>query len=233
MKFKYYRKKIFDRLLRYGLGRFIRMSLLRFWTDRRKVMVLTNLNHNEILLDGGCGYGINSEEFSSKANWIIGLDIDGNALFEYRKRLKDKASCVKASLEYLPFRRECLSGCILQDALEHTRRPLIVLKQIRTSLKVGGQIIITVPNWYSRFLVLTPSCIEDHHCFHSSVGWKKLLEKTGFEICMISALAFPIINLPLVLKNLHFFGLGVFLKAKKHVKAIVKLSKQSNKLLNS
>jgi len=180
------------------------------------MLVLANLDdNNEVLLDGGCGYGINSEEFSSKAKWIIGLDIDKNALVKYRKRLKGEVSCVKASLEYLPFRTKCFSVCILQDVLEHTRSPLDVLRQIRNSLKIGGKIIITVPNWYSRFIDLTPSTIEHHQSFHSSIGWKKLLEKAGFKICIVSALAFPIIDSPLMAKYLHSLGLGVFLKAKK------------------
>jgi 2-polyprenyl-3-methyl-5-hydroxy-6-metoxy-1,4-benzoquinol methylase len=178
---------------------------------------LKHLGKNyEILLDGGCGNGIHSEIFLSKASWIIGLDIAGHDLAEYRKHLKDKASCVKASLEYLPFRQEVFDCVVLQDVLEHTRNPLKVLRQIECSLRPGGELILTVPNWYNRFIDLNPYTVELHHSFHSSIGWKKILERAELKICLVSAILFPFRKPSFLARHLHFFGAGVFLKAKKH-----------------
>jgi SAM-dependent methyltransferase len=176
-------------------------------------VLLGTLSRTNILLDGGCGYGLHSKGFEGNTSLLIGLDIVKNDLVEYRRRLGNRTSCVLASLDYLPLRHDSLDACVLQDSLEHTKNPLNVLSQIRSAMKPGGILVATVPNWYNRFLNVNPFNVKTHHHFHSSLGWKELFKKAGFRNCNVSCIAFPVIDFHFLRKNFHLLGICVMLKA--------------------
>jgi len=204
-----------DYITRFGwLGRFIFLLYLRREPQKRN-MLLKNIPTTEVLLDGGCGWGIHSEGFEDKTCWLIGLDTVKKHLIDYHKRIHNNVSCILASLAYLPFRPNSFDGCILQDSLEHTKNPLKVLRQIESIISPSGILVATVPNWFSFFLDANPFSAKAHHHFHSSLGWKRLFKKAGFQNCDVFSVAFPILNSPFLARHFHLFGIGVMLRAQK------------------
>lgn len=201
---------------RFGfLGRFLYSRFFLELESKKHDVLLGVLPKTGVLLDGGCGYGLHSEGFKDKASNLIGLDIDRNDLAKYRKRLGNHTSCILASLDYLPLQPNSLDACVLQDSLEHTKDALGVLGQIKSALKLRGTIVVTVPNWYNRFLNVNPYNVRTHHHYHSSLGWKRLLRKASFCDCDVTCIAFPILDTGFLSKNFHLFGISVMLTARK------------------
>ncbi|MDH5788707.1 MAG: class I SAM-dependent methyltransferase [Candidatus Bathyarchaeota archaeon] len=183
--------------------------------SKKHNVILGALPRANILLDGGCAYGQHSKGFEEKTSCLIGLDIVKSDLLEYRKRFGNRTSCILASLDCLPLKPNSIDACVLQDSLEHTNNPLNVLSQIKSAIKPNGTLVVTVPNWYNRFLNVNPSNVKTHRHFSSSLGWKKLFRKAGFYRCDVSCIAFPILDTHFLSRNFHLFGICVMLKAHK------------------
>lgn len=217
-----------DYVTRFGwLGRFIFSMYLRREPQKRK-MLLKNIPKTTVLLDGGCGWGIHSGGFEDRTCWLIGLDIVKKHLIAYRKCIHNNVSCILASLDCLPFRPNSFDGCVLQDSLEHTNNPLNVLVQIQTILSPYGTLVATVPNWFSFFLDANPFSAKTHHHFHSPLGWKKFIQRAGFQNCDVSSIAFPILNLPFLARHFHIFGIGMMLRAQKIERARESVMKRTH-----
>ena len=198
--------------LRFGfLGKFIYARFLGT-EEKKHHQMLRRIPRGKWLLDGGCGWGQHSKGFDKKTKWVVALDISTYNLREYCKRFPC-AFRVKASLESLPFKPECIDNCILQDCLEHVTSIRKVLAQVKRVLKRGGVVVATVPNWYNRFLDVNPSTQISHRHFYTSIGWRKLFYKVGFASCSIRCIAFPIINTDFLARHLHLFGACVMLEA--------------------
>jgi len=201
--------------LRFGfLGRFLHTRFLAR-EDKKHREILRKIARGKWLLDGGCGWGEHSKGFEKKAKWVVALDITTFAMRGYGKCFPS-AFRVKASLESLPFKPECIDNCVLQDCLEHVTSIREVLVQVRRVLKRGGVVVATVPNWYNRFLDFNPSTQESHQHYHTSMGWQKLFLEAGFTSCSVRGVAFPIFNTDALAKHLHFLGAGVMLAATKN-----------------
>jgi SAM-dependent methyltransferase len=204
---------------RFGfLGRFLYLQFFLRLEPKKHSVLLGALPRTDILLDGGCGYGFHSEGFEEKTSCLIGLDIDKSDLIEYRRRFGNRASCILASLDYLPLQPSCLDACVLQDSLEHTRNPLDVLRQIESVIKPNGTLVATVPNWYNRLLNVNPFNVKTHHHFSSSLGWKKLFREANLGDSIVSCIAFPILDTQFLRRNFHVFGVCVILKTHKTVR---------------
>lgn len=201
---------------RFGfLGRFLYLKFFLQLRSKKHSLLLGAVPRTNILLDGGCSYGLHSRGFEEKAFQLIGLDIVKSDLVEYRKRFGNRTSCILASLDCLPFQPNSLDACVLQDSLEHIKDPVDVLSHIKSVLKPNGTVVATVPNWYNRLLNVNPHNVITHRHFHSSLGWKKLFIKAGFCDCDVSSIAFPIIDTRFLSRNFHLFGVTVMLKAYK------------------
>lgn len=202
-------------ILKFGfLARFLHARFLAV-EDKKHQEILRKIPKGKWLLDGGCGWGQHSKGFDKKGKCVVALDITTFAMRRYGKCFPS-AFRVKASLESLPFKSECIDNCILQDSLEHVTSIRKVLVQIKRILKKGGVVVATVPNWYNRFLDFNPSTQESHRHHHTSIGWRKLFYEAGFASCSIRCIAFPIINTDFLAKHLHLLGAVVMLKAIKN-----------------
>ena len=155
------------------------------------------------LLDAGCGDGFHTQTIVNKVENIVGVDLNIESLCKYKRRIGKKAFVIRARLENLPFRTNSFDQCLLLDSLEHTRNPLSVLKQIQNLLKRDGQLIATMPNWYNQLLDREKLL---HRQFHSSFGWKRILEQSSFKVTFTTCMGFPILDLRVLANHLHIFG---------------------------
>lgn len=164
------------------------------------------------LLDCGCGPG----EFIAKAqsyfDRVVGVDIDQEMVSLCQKRFvsNPRLSFFVADIENFSL-RENFDFCSVLDVLEHTQQPEKALRNIYQMLKEDGTLLFSAPNWYNRFLNTTPG----HKQFHSSYGWKNLLEKSKFQVQFIRAARFPLVQSEWLATHLHLFGEWVLIVANK------------------
>lgn len=109
---------------------------------------------NAIILDYGCGWGINAIECAKKNNTVIGIDLDQNNI--------EICNIVWGNSGYnLTFEHKAIENypdkyfdCILSNqCLEHVHNCGYYLSEINRCLKNNGQLIISIPN------ILTPRVI--------------------------------------------------------------------------
>ncbi|RLC84045.1 MAG: hypothetical protein DRJ03_15350 [Chloroflexi bacterium] len=101
------------------------------------------------VLDVGCGNGFLSrlllEELEGVS--IVGLDID----LRYCKMAKKSVErlnfdAILADAQHLPFRKGLFEAIIAAELIEHLPYPVAFLRDVHTSLRDEGMLIISTPN---------------------------------------------------------------------------------------
>ena len=163
------------------------------------------------LLDIGIGVGEWIELEKYKFDLVYGIDNDANAIEICNRRfIRDKNIFIKqGSMENVnelvdegPF--DCIT-CL--DVLEHVdlNKAKLSLDLIYDMLEEDGTFIFSGPGIFEKikiFLGKSPSHIHSH----SSYGWKKLIEESGFSVSMVETVEFPIFKSDLLRLKLHLFG---------------------------
>ncbi len=142
-------------------------------------------------IDVGCGEGIYVIELSKRGLDMTGIDDHRESIIHARE--KCKLSCVNPKLyiagaEKIPAKRGEYEQAICFDVIEHVKDPNKVLKEINRILKLGGKLILTVPNRLYLKDSIIPYDFENHikAIGHIRYGYfhielKSLLEKNGFR----------------------------------------------------
>lgn len=89
---------------------------------------------NDVVLDLGCGVGIELNAVSVHTKYLVGLDIDLSNLRIARNFLdkkSEKMNLVRAGIFFLPFRDSSFSKVLCFDVLEHLANPKRSIKGIR------------------------------------------------------------------------------------------------------
>lgn len=167
-----------------------------FSNSRVDVIKLVESNPNNRILEIGASgaYTLYALKKMGKASYVVGID-----LFELpNSRQKD------SEIDYfgiddiskcnLSFEKESFDVIICADVLEHLLNPLEVLTYVKSFLKKGGQLIISLPN-IRNFRALnkiifkgtfeyTESGVMDytHLRFFCKKDMEKLIEDAGLEI---------------------------------------------------
>lgn len=110
------------------------------------------------ILDAGCGYGGKTIYYAELgAKHVVGVDIDEKHIRYVREyAAKKNFSNIEfnvANLAGLSFESEKFDVILLNDVIEHIKRPILVevLKECKRTLKKGGRIFIEFPPWTSAF----------------------------------------------------------------------------------
>lgn len=126
------------------------------------------------ILDLGCG---NNKTLKS----AIGVDmIPKDTVIDSLLGMPASAADIEADVSQpLPFEDDSVDVCVARHVLEHLMDSVTVLTQWKKSLKVGGRLIIAVPN--NGRILSVPMNYEHVH------GWdeqsmKSLLEAVGFKV---------------------------------------------------
>jgi len=114
----------------------------------KKIIQLSQLKKNDVVLDLGCGEGFLISMMSNLPQKIVGLDISKIALSRAGKILKEKkkVELKLGNAENLNLPNESFDKIICSEMLEHVPRPKKVMEEIHRTLKNNGLLIISVPD---------------------------------------------------------------------------------------
>ena len=98
------------------------------------------------LLDVGCGRGAILKLLASRANRLVGVDIDTNTRQLARAELMlagiPNCSLRKGDMYRLPFADDEFNTIIIDDVLADARHPVRALKEARRLLRPGGRLFV-------------------------------------------------------------------------------------------
>jgi len=113
----------------------------------RIIFSMMKFNHNDTVLDAGCGIGLYAFEIYWKVAKIIGIDLNKEKIKqakELAKRSGRKIEFIKGNLIKLKY-NEKFDKIICSDVIEHIPEYKEAINSIANSLKKNGSIILTFP----------------------------------------------------------------------------------------
>lgn len=182
---------------------------------------------NKNILDVGCGLGLLGKDLRKNGNNVFGIDVSNVALEAAKKEL-DEVMMVDLENNNWPddLLRQRFDLIIAAEIIEHLLYPEKLLEKLAKLLKVGGQLIITTPNflvWSNRIKMLFGRFAyqdggfwcRDHIHFFTLPELKKVLSSGGWEIVAANHLNHP--KIPVWLNKLFpsLFAFQLILKVKK------------------
>jgi SAM-dependent methyltransferase len=111
-----------------------------------------NPGSGEVILDIGCGRGIDGVDLTRKGAVVIGLEPSPKMIDHARNYISESEvsmSLVRGIGENLPFQAQSTDKVVCKGALDHFPEPAVVIEQIVTVLKPGGKAIIAIANFDS------------------------------------------------------------------------------------
>jgi 2-polyprenyl-3-methyl-5-hydroxy-6-metoxy-1,4-benzoquinol methylase len=111
-----------------------------------------NPRHGEMILDIGCGRGIDGLEMAKKGAVVIGLEPSNVMIRHARNHISQDGanmSVVQGVGEHLPFRAQSVDKVVCKGALDHFPDPAMVMEQIALVLRPEGKVIIAIANFES------------------------------------------------------------------------------------
>jgi SAM-dependent methyltransferase len=106
----------------------------------------------EVILDIGCGRGIDGVEMAKRGAVVLGLE-PSNVMIRHARvhisRNGTSMSLVQGVGEHLPFQLRSMDKVVCKGALDHFPDPAMVMKQIALVLRPEGKAIIAVANFDS------------------------------------------------------------------------------------
>lgn len=108
--------------------------------------------NNSLLLDMGCGQGVDSVILSDYSKEIIGVDISMDSLKLARTLSKNYNShrniFLCSDVEQLPFKNNSFDKVFCMNLLHHLENPQKALEEAKRVLKVGGNLLVVEMNTY-------------------------------------------------------------------------------------
>jgi len=151
---------------------------------------LSKLGHNLLVLDAGCGEGVQAKRISEK-NKVVGVDVSRMRIQRARRNVPE-GSFIIGDLNCLPFRGRIFDVSVLGEVLEHLRKPNAVLKQISRVLAHDGHLILDIPSksniidMFLRALGRKPiwglRIDMEHVTFYDEVSMRRLLRSACFQV---------------------------------------------------
>ncbi len=180
-------------------------------------LVLKYVRSGESLIDVGCGTGEFLIQLRDRFKTLVGMDISPRAIeFASNKVGKDeKILLYQGELGSFRFSEEAFDVCLCLDVLEHVPQLFPLIQEIYRILRPGGDLIVTVPNWYD--IIITK--ILRKNPFHINTltpwRWMALLQKSGFKIRFYRAVDFPFLKSDFLARKIPFLGMCILIGAVK------------------
>jgi SAM-dependent methyltransferase len=170
-----------------------------------------NPKAGEVILDIGCGRGIEGVKLAGKGAVVIGIEPSPVMINHARNHIyqnKAKMSLVKGVGENLPFQAGAADKVLCKGALDHFPHPAEVIRQMALVLKPEGRAIIAVANFGSLGFKIGRSIwrlrkmlgfkvpearmlweIPDDHTYRLDYAFLKRLVNDCFEVERISGVS--------------------------------------------
>jgi SAM-dependent methyltransferase len=174
-------------------------AIQRFWHDQKFDTVLNKIDftQKDYVMDIGCGPGVLLSRIFKKVTLAIGMDISKNQVKFTNDTLKNNHNIVGAC-QSLSFKDNSLDYAFMVEVLEHlhpeeTDRSL---KSIYETLKEGGILILTTPNYRSLWPIIefvwnriNPINYNEQHINKQNIHrLKRSLIKAGFKNIQIKSI---------------------------------------------
>lgn len=143
-------------------------------SDHKRILELLKIKKNDKVLEIGCGLGVLLKKVPSKKK--IGIETNDYAIKESRRR---GLSVIKTDAEKgMAFKDSSFDAIIMNEVIEHLKKPKFVLKECFRILSPGGKIIITTPvkSFFAHDLT------ESHFSEMTLNEFKKLVKECGFDV---------------------------------------------------
>lgn len=99
------------------------------------------------MLDVGCNDGVYTIPYCSIGGHALGIDVSPTLVARARTKADGlDAEFLAADIEELPLRRSIFDLVLFSEVLEHLPRPHVAVRNIVSSLKPGGHLVLTTPN---------------------------------------------------------------------------------------
>jgi len=111
-----------------------------------------NPRQDELILDVGCGRGIEGVELAKKGAIVVGLEPSKVMIGHARNHISENGanmSLVRGLGEHVPLRAQSVDKVVCKGALDHFPDPSMVMEQIALVLKPGGEATIAIANFES------------------------------------------------------------------------------------
>lgn len=183
---------------------------------KKMCMVLPLFKCGNSFLDVGCGSGELLFNLKDRYTSLVGIDSNRNAIKVARKKLSKFENVIILETnfdKYSPTHK--YDACAMLDVLEHNEHPEKMLIKAKQLLRKGGQLIITVPNWYDKINIILGYNQYHHKVSHSSFGWASMIKRAGFKIEKIRSVDFPMIHFDFLCSYLHLFGMCIIISCTK------------------
>ncbi|MEZ5354881.1 MAG: class I SAM-dependent methyltransferase [Bryobacteraceae bacterium] len=152
------------------------------------------------VLDAGCGNGDLSRLLAGRGYAVTALERPGGVTGQ----LPSAVRLIEHDLETgLPKFDAPFDFILCADILEHLRDPLSLLRQLRSTLAPGGELVASLPNsgnLYFRLIVLSGRFPQEekglfdrtHLHFYTWDGWRHLFTSAGFAMVEVCPTGVPV-----------------------------------------
>ena len=189
---------------------------------RKKIANIKKLRKDGRLLDVGCAYGTLIKEANDQGFKAEGIDISGFAVKQCRKKNLKAFAGVITDVK----KNNYYDIVTAFEVVEHERDPLLTVKTAKQLLKLGGLLVVSVPNsnsWSAKIMgKYWFGYRHKEHLFHfTKLSLDVLLKKAGFsDIIINNDIPRPYL-LTYYLERINFY----LLKSKKLTSLIKSLKK--------
>lgn len=159
---------------------------------KNRVKEVYKLRKTGRLLDVGCAKGSFLRTFGGK--WkLYGLEINTKTA-QIAKKNVPNATIYTKKIESAKLPKGYFDVITLWHVFEHLKNPHLILKKIHSSLKVGGHIIIEIPNSESLYRKIFGKhwqllMVPEHLYFYSKKTLSEVLVKNGFKVTKVKHFA--------------------------------------------
>ena len=151
----------------------------------------------DVLLDVGCGNGMNTLKSARSAGFAVGFDL--NSVEVQRANFLSKSEGIR-NVDFVisdaetscPFVEESFNRILLIDVLEHLENRAELLRSLSLLLKKDGKLILSIPNkntqWkrMKRDAGLSSLAASDHKIEYDRASLARELSTSGWRILEIS-----------------------------------------------
>ncbi|MFW6265510.1 MAG: methyltransferase domain-containing protein [Halanaeroarchaeum sp.] len=169
-RFYKYLSKVYDRVNPY------------IWNEemRSRALAMLDIEHDDRVLDVGCGTGFGTAGLLEYADEVTGLDQSIHQLEKARAKFEgDSVTLTRGDAERLPFADDSFDVLWSSGSIEYWPHPVRALEEFRRVVEPGGQILVVGPN-YPPWPVIQ-QFMDAIMLFYDEEEAQRMFEQAGLE----------------------------------------------------